>query len=570
MSVELKRSRINVALGHETADLVIKNANIINVFTKEIIKGDIAIYKDLIVGIGKYTGLKEIEAEGKYVCPGLIDSHVHIESSMVAPAEFAKAILPFGTTTIIADPHEIVNVCGINGIHFMLSQTKDLPLNVYFMIPSCVPATPFESNGASLGPEVMEPLKSISRILGLGEVMDFKSILDGNENMLRKIDLFDYAIIDGHSPSLTGKELNAYRAIGVSTDHECSTFEAALERLRLGMYVQIREGSAAKNLESIVKGLLQHGIGFSRCIFCTDDKHLEDIRKEGHISHNIRKAIACGLEPMEAICMATINAAQCYRLKRLGAIAPGYSADLILLNDLNSFDIDKVLYRGQIVAEAKQLIDIPIPAIDKNVSNTVRIPELTPDKLAIALEGDMATVIRVQPGELVTGKERKKVKVENGRFVADGEYSKAAVIERHKALNHIGLGIISNFNIKNGAIAGTVAHDSHNLIVIGDNDEDMLLAVNEIKRVNGGFTIVRSGKVVNTLELPIAGLMSDKPMEYVEAGLGEILSEAYNMGINPGIDPLITLSFLALPVIPEIRVTDQGLFDVTESKFVKV
>ena len=570
MSVELKRKRINVALGNEKADLVIKNANIIDVFTKEIIQGDIAICKDLIVGIGEYNGINEIDATGKYVCPGLIDSHVHIESSMVAPAEFAKSILLHGTTTIIADPHEIVNVCGVNGIHYMLNQTKNLPLNVYIMIPSCVPATSFENNGASLNPEVMEPLKTIDRILGLGEVMDYKSILDGNENMLRKIDLFDYAIIDGHSPSLTGKELNAYRAIGVSTDHECSTLAEALERLRLGMYVQIREGSAAKNLETIVKGLLEHKIRSDRCIFCTDDKHLEDIRKEGHISHNIKKAIACGLEPIEAICMATINAAQCYKLKRLGAIAPGYSADLLLLNDIESFKIDKVLYRGQIVMEANKVIPISDPEEDRNVSNTVRLQNITASDLTIFLEDFLATVIRVQPNDLVTKKERAMVKTEKGKFIADGEYSKVAVIEMHKALNNIGLGIVSNFNINHGAIATTVAHDSHNLIVIGDNDEDMLMAINEIKRVNGGYTIVQRGIVLNTLSLPIAGLMSDKPSEYVETKLNQMLAEAYQLGINPDIDPLITLSFLALPVIPEIRVTDKGLFDVIGFKFVNI
>jgi len=569
MSVELKRARINVSLGRQEADLVIKNGNIINVFTKEIIKGDIAVYNDLIVGIGNYSGRKEIDATGKYICPGLIDSHVHIESAMVTPAEFAKAILPHGTTTIIADPHEIANVCGINGIMFMLSNTMELPLNTYIMIPSCVPATSFENNGAHLNPESMESLKAVDRILGLGEVMDYNAILEGNENMLMKVELFDHTTIDGHSPYLSGKELNAYRTSGISTDHECSTVEEAIERLRLGMYVQIREGSAARNLETLVIGLKQKGIGFDRCVFCTDDKHLEDIRREGHISHNIKKAINCGLEPIEAICMATRNAAQCYKLKRLGAIAPGYSADLIILDDLDNFEIDKVFYRGKLVSDKKLLVDINNAIENKSVFNTVRITDLTKEDLTIKLENEEATVIRVTPRDLITKKETAKVSVINGMFVADEKYSKLAVIERHKALHNIGRGIVCGFDVRNGAIATTVAHDSHNLIVIGDNDDDMLLAIREIERVNGGYTVVSQGNVVDTLELPIAGLMSDQPAEYVEEKLKLMLEKAYALGVNKGIDPFITLSFLALPVIPEIRVTDLGLFNVTEFKFIK-
>ncbi|MCX7709737.1 MAG: adenine deaminase [Clostridia bacterium] len=568
MSVKLKHERIDVALGKQEADLVIKNGNIINVFTKEILQGDIAIYKDLIVGIGNYAGKREIDATGKFICPGLIDSHLHIESSMVTPVEFAKAILPHGTTTIIADPHEIANVSGINGIMFMLNSTKELPLNAYVMIPSCVPATPFENNGAHLNPEFMEPLKTFDRILGLGEVMDYNAILEGDETMLKKIDLFDYSIIDGHSPALTGKALNAYRTSGISTDHECSTVEEALERLRLGMYVQIREGSAAKNLETLVTGLMQKGVSFDRCVFCTDDKHLEDIRRDGHISYNIKKAIALGLDPIEAVCMATRNAAQCYKLKRLGAVAPGYSADLIILNDLKTFDISKVYYRGRLVADPKLTADIPNIVEDKNVFNTVRVTDLTLEDLAIKLDDEATTVIRVLPHELITKKEKARVGVENGLFSADENYSKLAVIERHKALNNIGKGIVCGFNIRNGAIASTVAHDSHNLIVIGDNDEDMLLAIKEIKRVNGGYTVVSGRQVVDTLELPIAGLMSDQPAEYVEGKLKVMLDKAYALGVNKDIDPFITLSFLALPVIPEIRVTDLGLFDVKEFKFI--
>jgi len=571
MSVEMKHKRIDIAMKREKADLVIKNANIINVFTKEILKGDIAIYMDQIVGIGDYNGIKEIDATGKYVCPGLIDSHLHIESTMVTPPEFAKAILPHGTTTIIADPHEIANVCGINGINFMLNQSKNLPLNVYFMMPSCVPSTPFENNGADLSAELIESFLSNERILGLGEVMDYPSVVNGSEEMLKKINLFDDKIIDGHSPNLKGKELNAYRAAGIVTDHECSTIEEALDRLRLGMYLQIREGSAARNLDSIIKGMLEKHLSFDRCIFCTDDKHLADIRKEGHISHNVKRAIELGVDPIEAISMATINAAQCYKLKRLGAVAPGYSADLIILNSLEDFNIDKVLFRGAVVYEENKLVvGISSKIEDRNVFKTVRIQHISEKDFKISLENNMATTIGLKANELITKKEISQVKVLEGQFVADEKFSKIAVIERHKATKNIGLGIVSNFNIRNGAIASTVAHDSHNLIVIGDNDNDMLIAVEELKRVSGGYTVVSQGKIMGTLELPIAGLMSDKTSEYVENTVKKMLEEAFKLGINKNIDPFITLSFLALPVIPEIRITDQGLFDVTKFKFIKV
>lgn len=571
MSVEMKKVRIDSALGRRRADLVIKNARIVNVFTKEIIPGDIAIAGDLIVGIGEYSGANEIDAGGRYVCPGFIDSHVHIESAMVTPREFAKAILPHGTTTIIADPHEIANVCGINGVHYMLNETKDLPMNVYFMMPSCVPATDFENNGADISAQVMEPLVGMDRILGLGEVMDYPSVMAGDENMLEKIDLFDHAAIDGHSPGLKGHELNAYRSAGVMTDHECSTAHDALERLRLGMYVQIREGSGAKNLNAILKGLLERGIGFDRCLFCTDDKHLEDIRQKGHISYNIKKAIALGIDPVEAISMATINAANCYRFKRLGAIAPGYSADLLILEDLQSLRIEKVIFRGKVVVDSGKLRDIPTSrAQDKNVLNTFRIPDIGKEDLRIGLKGDIARVIRVNPHDLKTTKEIGKVKTLDGQFVGDGEFSKLAVIERHKATGNIGLGIVRGFNIKDGAIAGTVAHDSHNLIVIGDNDEDILIAIEELRRANGGFTVVSKGKVLETLELPIAGIMSDEPMDYVEAKLKSMIEKAYGLGISRDVDPFISLSFFALPVIPEIRVTDQGLFDVNEFRLIDI
>lgn len=381
MSVAQKCNRVEVATGRAKADIVIKNAKIVNVFTKEIIEGDIAILDDLIVGIGKYEGITQIDACGKYVCPGLIDAHVHIESSMVTPGEFARNILPHGTTTIIADPHEIANVCGLEGIQFMLDQSRNLPINIFLMAPSCVPATPFENNGASITAEAMKAFKGDPRILGLGEVMDFNAVFSGNKEMLEKIDLFDNTIIDGHSTGISANELCAYRSVGVMTNHECTSIEEVLEHLRLGMYIQIREGSGARNLESIIKGMLERKQSFDRCLFCTDDKHLEDIRKEGHISYNIRKAVQCGLDPIEAIRIATLNPAQCYKLKRLGAIAPGYSADMLILSDLENFTVEKVFFRGRLVSErgSKPCLDISVQ--DRNVFNTVRIQSITAEDL---------------------------------------------------------------------------------------------------------------------------------------------------------------------------------------------
>lgn len=572
MNLIKKQKIIRAASGKEKADIVIKNGNIVNVFTKEIIRADVAICMDQIAGIGNYEGNEEIDAKGRYICPGFIDSHVHIESTMVTPAEFAKAVIPFGTTTVIADPHEIANVCGINGINFMLDQSKSLPINMFFMIPSCVPATHFENNGAVLSSDLMTAYVSNDRILGLGEVMDYPSVLNSNEEMLEKISLFCDKIVDGHSPYLAGKELNTYRAAGVLSDHECSTVEEALERLRLGMYVQIREGSGAKNLETLITGLLENSQSFNRCLFCTDDKHLEDIKKEGHISYNVKKAIALGVDPIEAISMATINAAQFYKLKKLGAVGPGYYADLLILDSLKDFKINKVFYRGKVIFKEEGICpDIfrnTVLAKNSSVINTVRLGKITKENLKIMLEKDTATVIRLVANELITRKETAKVKITDGCFMPDKEFSKVAVVERHKATNNIGLGIVGDFNISKGAIAGTVAHDSHNLIVIGDNDEDMLIAIEELQRVNGGFTIVSEGKVRETLELPIAGLMSDKSSDYVVQKLGLLLEEAKKLEINKDIDPFITLSFLALPVIPEIRITDRGLFDVIKFNFI--
>ncbi|MEN8904804.1 MAG: adenine deaminase [Clostridiales bacterium] len=571
MNLELDSEKIKIASGKKPADLVIKNVKIVNVFTKEIIKNNVAIYKDFIIGIGNYKGINEIDAEGKFICPGLIDSHVHIESSMVSPVEFANSILPHGTTTIIADPHEIANVCGENGIKFMINQSKNTLLNIFFMLPSCVPATPFENNGSIFDSSKMKYFISNKNILGLAEVMDYVSVINCNEEILKKINLFKNSTIDGHCPSLSGKSLNAYKISGVSTDHECSTIEEVAEKLRIGMYIQIREGSAAKNLTNIISEMIKINLPFNKCLFCTDDRQLADIIQNGHINYNIKKSISLGLNPIEAISMATINTANCYNLKNIGAIAPGYIADFLLLNDLDSFDIDKVYLKGKILKENNENnYTLNITKNELSILNTVNIPKITKEKLKITINNDLANVIDLIPGSLITKKNLCSVKKINNIFIADKTFSKLVVIERHKALNKIGLGILKNFNIQSGAIASTIAHDSHNLIVVGDNDDDILLAINKIKQINGGLVIVGNNKVLGSLALPIAGIMSTESANIVESNLKKLNEISIELKINPQIDPFTLLSFLALPVIPEIRLTDQGLFDVINYKFISI
>ncbi len=565
-----KQKNIAVALGNEKADLVIKNIQIVNVFTRELMDGDVAICNGTITGIGRYTGHTEIDGTGKYICPGLIDSHVHIESSMVAPAEYAKAILPHGTTTIIADPHEIANVCGISGIYYMMNSTDNLPIHIFFMLPSCIPTTAFESNGAELSADMLVQFKVHPRVLGLGEVMDYPAVLEGQSSMLKKLEGFSDRYIDGHGPGLSGYALSAYRTAGIMTDHECSTADEAMERLRLGMTVHIREGSGARNLESILKGLLDANISLDHCTFCTDDKHLEDILHEGHLDHSIRKAVGYGLPVIEAIRMATLNPALCYGLTTLGAVAPGYDANLIILSNLEHFEIDTVLFKGRIVMSDKGIAPFPSPVQEQNVLHTVRVPDIHKEQLSIPLNHNLAWVIEVVPGELLTRKTQAEVSLKDGYFWPTKEYAKLVVIERHKATGRIGAGIVKGFGISNGAMAGTVAHDSHNMIVIGDNDEDMLLAIQELKKSNGGYTLIKQGQVIDTLPLPIAGLMSDLPASSVISQLKRIMQMAHAMGVPTNIDPFVTLSFLALPVIPELRVTDKGLFDVNAFAFIPI
>lgn len=572
--IETKQKQILAASGKMKAEYVLKNASIINVFTKEIIYGDIAIQDGMIIGIGEYTGEIELDIRGKYVCPGLIDSHVHIESTMVSPAGFAKMVVPCGTTTIIADPHEIANVCGLDGIEFMISQSQNLPLNIYFMLPSCVPATSFENNGAKLGVEELKDIIASPSILGLGEVMDYPAVIETNSELLNKIKLAGSKVVDGHSPHLTGKELNAYKVAGIDTDHECSTDVEALERIRMGMYVQIREASAARNVKDILKGLLEKNVPLNHCIFCTDDRHLDHIVTEGHIDHIIRTAIEIGLTPVEAICLATIQAAKCYGLKTKGAVAPGYDADLLILDNLENFKVKSVMIDGKwIVEEYKTKEEL---FIEKeyacNVKNTVNMPVINKENFKISLANNSVHVIQIIPGQIETNKVTRNINTVNGVYchTSNENLCKIAVIERHKNTGNIGLGLIEGFGLKGGAIAQSIAHDSHNVMVIGDNDDDMVIAANHIANIQGGITIVSNGKILETLPLPIAGLMSDKDPLHVMSTIKKLNSIAKSLGIPDEIDPFLTLGFMALPVIPHIRITDQGLFDSKEFKFINL
>lgn len=568
-----RRNRIESASGSKKADLVLKNCKIINVFTQEIINGDIAVTDGVIVGIGEYNGEEEMEMNGRYVAPGLIDGHVHMESAMVAPEQFAKAIVPRGTTTIIADPHEIANVCGLEGIDYMIRATEQSPLDVFFMLPSCVPCTSHESTGAILLAEDLRKLIDHEKVLGLGEVMNFNGVITGEQDVQEKLDLAHehHKLIDGHGPSLTGNRLNAYVTAGVNTDHECESVEDMLERIRLGMYVQIREGSAARNLEALVKGVNKSNL--RRLTFCTDDRHPGDILNDGHIDNNIRKGVQNGLSTIEAIIMATLNNAECYRLYGRGAVAPGYKADLITFEDLDQFEVKDVFKEGVLVASDGKA-SFEVENVDcSRVSGTIHLNDIKKEDLKIALTGKRARVISLMPHSIVTKHVVRTVSVENGCYVnePDSDLMKLAVIERHHGTGNIGLGLVEGFGLKNGAIASTISHDSHNLMVIGDSDEAMMVAINEIKRIDGGICIVKDGQVVESLPLPIAGIMSDQPLEAVDRKLLSMLAYAYeSLGVKPHFDPFMTLAFLALPVVPEIKLTDKGLFDFNTFDFVNI
>lgn len=561
------------AAGKKPADILITNAQIVNVFTGCITKGSLAIADGKILGTGLYEAKETIDAKGRYLMPGLIDAHVHIESSLVSPAQFAHAVMPHGTTTVVADPHEIANVKGLAGIRYMLEATEKLPLTVRIMLPPCVPATSFEHSGATLSATELEELIDHKNVGGIAEVMNFPGVVAGDTDMLKKIALGHThgKIVDGHSPTLEGKALNAYVAAGVMTDHECTTLEEMQDRLSRGMYVLIREGSAARNLDALLKGITPATM--RRCVFCTDDRQPEDIVTGGHINNHLRKAVSKGIDPVSAIIMATLNAAECYNLKGKGAIAPGYDADLCLVEDLQSFTMHSVFAKGKLVAKKGRIACNIAEHSTEAVVNSVNIHNMQPEELQLPLNTSRANVIKMLPHSIITEAVIRDVSAPEGIFdtVYNKNILKLAVIERHHATGHVGVCLIEGYGLTKGAVATTVAHDSHNIVVIGDNDADMLAAIADITEMGGGITMCRNGNVLEHLPLPIAGIMSDKPAEFVGKHLREMNTIAWKtLGINRDIDPFMTLSFMTLPVIPELKLTDSGLFDVRSFSFTPI
>lgn len=572
---EFLKRQISTASKRTPADVVIKNGQIIDVFNLEIFHGDVAITDGMFVGIGDYEGNHTIDAQNRYICPSFIDGHVHIESSMVTPAEYAKVVLPHGVTTVITDPHEIGNVCGVEGIKFMLSNSKNIPLDVFVMLPSSVPATSFENAGAKLTATDLEPFYKHKRVLGLAEVMDFPALMNGKNSIINKIAMTtDYREhIDGHLAGLNANAINIYRAAGIKTDHECNSITDAFERLRRGMYVMIREGSAAKDLDALIKAVNIHNA--RRFLFCTDDKHLDDLIEEGSIDHNIRKAIHHGVNPLLAIQIASLNAAECYHLTKKGAIAPGYEADFLLLEDLDKVKISEVYKAGKLVAQNGEYVGDSFKknSVKKTLTNTVKIPSLTRKDINIAIsEIKMAQIIEIIPNQLKTNKLIQTVHVENGSFVPsiENDQLKIIVVERHKMTGNIGLGVVKGFGFKEGALATTIAHDSHNIVATGTNDEDILKAVDALKEMKGGLAIVKKGEVIGSLPLPVAGLLTEEEYQIIYQKLQSLKQQLTEVGFTGNFNPFLTLSFLTLPVIPSLKLTDIGLFDVENFRHIQV
>uniref|UniRef100_UPI00402892A5 adenine deaminase n=1 Tax=Ruminococcus bromii TaxID=40518 RepID=UPI00402892A5 len=556
-----KQRIIAVAAGREKADLVLKNAKYLNVFSNEFLCGDIAVANGLIAGVGKYDGKTEIDVSGKLVLPGFIDAHIHLESSMVTPAEFAKAVVAHGTTTVITDPHEITNVMGIDGVEYMIQASQNLPIDVHFMMPSCVPATEIDESGAELDCKDIDLYLDNKKVLGLAEMMNYVGVINGDKNVLSKIvtSQAHHKKIDGHAPELSGNDLNAYIAAGVYSDHECSTFENALEKLRKGQFIMIREGTAAHNLKALMPLLTQQY--YSRCMFATDDKHPSDLLYGGHIDYIVKQALKNGADPIVALKTATHHAARYFLLNNKGAIASGYLADIVVVDNLEDFNVETVFKRGKLVFDG-EVKDFSAPTVDEKLAekcfDTFHLDSVTASSFKV--DGKLG-LIGLVGGELLTRNlgTADKIDVEN-------DILKIACIERHKGTNHIGVGYVKGYSLKSGAVATSVAHDSHNIITVGCNDDDIAVAVNAIKDSKGGIAVVENGKIKALLELPIAGLMSDEPLTTVNEKLENAKSSAYELGADKSIDPFMTLSFLSLPVIPSLRITTKGVFDAENWK----
>jgi adenine deaminase len=560
---------ISVARGESPADLVLANARIVNTFNGEVETGNIAIYGGKVAGVGDYQKAKEIiDLKGKYVAPGLISGHTHLESSMLDVGQYARAVVPHGTSAIVTDLHEIANVCGLEGIRYVLDYARRLPFDMFLMAPSCVPATHLETSGAIISPEDIRRILRWRGCIGLGEVMNYPGVLAGDAGMLKKIESAKGKVIDGHAPGVRGKDLNAYIGAGIGSDHESVSLAEAEEKLKKGMHIMIREGSTEKNLEALLPLVTDRT--YRRCFFVVDDRSCFDILHDGDIDAVVRKAIKLGLEPVRAIQMATINTAGYFRLDGLGAVAPGYFANLIVLDSLSDFQVKMIFYRGKMVArDGQPLFEIRKPDSGR-LARTVNIRPFTIDALRLRAKGEYQPAIEIIPGQIITRKKQVKASLRDGLVVPDTERDilKAAVVERHKATGNIGLGLVTGFGLKRGALASSTAHDSHNIVAIGTSDEDIFMAIKEIERLQGGLVVAAGGKVLASLATPIAGLLSEEPLERVVKGLEGLERTARNLGTKLP-SPFAALSFLALPVIPELRLTDLGLVDVNEFKLLK-
>ena len=574
--MSMKR-RIAVSQKKEKADLVISNVRVADVFNLRWKKANIVIADGHIIAIdenNEFEAIETIDGKEQYAIPGLIDAHIHIESSMLTPYEFSRIMVPHGITTVVTDPHEIANVSGKDGLRFMIEDAKKAQMDILYMLPSSVPGTTFENTGAVLTAEDLEEFVTEPSILGLAEVMDYPAVLDGEDHILNKIKLAqkNNMKIDGHAAGLNSSQIRGYRAAGIETDHECVTAEEAMDRIEQGMYVLIREGSAAKNLKSLIPAI--NAANARRFAFCTDDKHLDELIEEGSINHSVAMAIAEGLEPLQAIQIATLNAAECYQLKNKGALASGFIADIVLVDDVTKMNVTTVLKGGQIVAEDGAMCEVPANRAKPNhsVAHSVHIPKIGKTQLAIPFKhGNLANIIEILPGQITTKKKIANVDVENDVFIPsiDKDFLKLAVVERHHNLGNIGLAIVHGCGLKEGAVATTIAHDSHNAIVVGTNDEDMIKALETLQSMQGGLVVVRNGEVIGSLNLPIAGIMTNEAADVVVPKLEKVHEALHEIHPTLSYHFFLTLSFLSLPVIPELKVTDVGLFDVTQFKHIE-
>lgn len=562
--VKKKQRMVRVALGEEKADVVLKNATYVNVFSNELCRGDIAVAGGLVVGMGDYAGEVEYDVTGKIVVPGFIDAHIHLESSLVTPAEFARAVLPHGTTTVVADPHEIANVCGVKGIDYMIQATQGLPMDVHFMLPSCVPAAPVDESGAELSWRDINAYFDHPRVLGLAEMMNYPGVVAGDAAPIEKIVVSQahHKKIDGHAPGLSGAQLNAYMSAGVYSDHECATLENALEKLRKGQFIMIREGTAAHNLEALMPLLTQQYA--SRCMFCSDDKHPADLIAHGHIDDIARRAVALGADPLLTVKVATHYAARYFLLNNKGAISPGYLADFAVLDDLQSFRVRLVFKRGELVWDGEQT-HVADPEVDeellRRVRDTFHMPPVTPQALC---SDKPLPLIGMIPRQIVT----KDLGHARG-IDTEKDILKMAVAERHRNTGHLGVCYVQGYGLKRGAVATSIAHDSHNLIAVGASEADIALAMNQVQQTGGGMAVAADGRITAQLSLPVAGLMSDATLVQVNDALNAARAQAQRQGVNPGIDPFMTLSFMSLPVIPTLRLLTQGAFHVEQWRYVE-